>query len=211
MDAYQLDFPTIYDAFAAEASLPAGSALANRGGGAVGSARAGSRSSRFGPLSECGYQTVELSNISDSPCTYSFADDPTGHFSVCPSQGYVEPGSFVLVAVRYSPGPLDDSRLLSHDIPSTRLHACDMAVSINGSEADGVCLKLRGSAALPRLALPNGGIVYGRPTCVGARSTAEVKLASATRVPARYRWRIPPSAQDVLAIFPIEGHLLGND
>jgi len=227
MSTFEVEFPPVYDAWAAaDAARAAGKPSEDVALAADGT----SLSSRWGPGAECGYQTVELRNDSDAPCSFSIPDDPTGVFKAIPSSGHVTASGFQLIALRYRPPPLppqegttaatggasSSSSIAGGGSSSgtgsgTRRHVAVLPVALNGSESSGMCLILRGSAALPRLALPSGGVVFGRPTCVGARSVVEVKLASAARVPARFRWRIPESARDVLSVFPEEGRLAGND
>ena len=183
---------------------------------------------------ESTYQTFMIRNTSNLPSTFhvemgwradasSGATSRDGVFSVKPSMGEIDAESFVMVCVRFAPA-------------LNKKYTELMRLIINGDEGGKLLLEGQGSqpyVIIPDLSedkalvpeqiwgiplqppkfIPKGmlGDLYMKPTCVGLTNTRKLTLKNASRLPLKYRVMLPPNADNILAITPLNGILRGND
>jgi hypothetical protein len=149
-------------------------------------------------LGDATHYTFRLSNSSEVPARFDFAFEGGGRggvFSVLPAAGLIAVNSFVLVTLRFAPR-------------AARPYAATLSLALNGAPAaNTVRIALSGEGALPRCVLPNGGVLYVKPTCLGLASARTFVLRNAARVPARFEFRVPPHLTAQLSAQPVYGDI----
>lgn len=63
----------------------------------------------------------------------------------------------------------------------------------------------------PCLSLEGEGSLFFKPTAVGSRSQSPYRVRNLTRLPLRFRWRIPGPDQRVISVAPDTGVLQPNE
>lgn len=108
-------------------------------------------------------------------------------FSVLPLCGVVPTRSFQLVTVRFRAA-------------FARRYHFPVRLVLNDSQAGAIRIHVLGDGGTPRLTLPNDGLLYVRPTCLGVASSRACSLRNAGAVPLRFRWRVPEHLVGVLDV-----------
>ena len=111
------------------------------------------------------YQTIKIENNGDTPTEYQFDKDSEGLFQAKPRLGVVEPGGFILVALKYKPTHIGWSKT-------------SLKCLFNGSLQECLTLTLSGQCYLPALTIENtsqsGGLFF-KPTSTGIVSTRTLR------------------------------------
>lgn len=144
------------------------------------------------------YQTFQLTNSSDTPAVFSFPTDPSGVFTVRPSAGVIQSNAFQLVSVRFRP-------------KLARMYTHVLKCLLNNSEDAAINIRVTGAGNLPHVRLEGSGMLYFKPTCMGATSRRTSDVINLSRIPLRFRWRVPERVQEELRIRPGSGVLRGNE
>ncbi|KAL7692204.1 putative immunoglobulin-like protein [Plasmopara halstedii] len=158
-------------------------------------------------LGDSVFQTVMIENSSDTSALYHFVEDPSGTFSCKPIGGFIEPNSFHLVAIRFTPC-------------NAQKYSCFLKCVVNNNKEKPHLLELSAICALPQLSfqdieagqlLPFEAKVYLKPTSIGLQSVRQIQLVNTSRVPLVYRCELPPKHHNVFRVNPKLGRLNGRE
>jgi len=150
-------------------------------------------------VGEAVHQTIELINNGDTAVMFDFQEkNLSDAFQVQPRAGRVAPHTTMLVALRFCPN-------------SAQPYSREMHCSINHNLKTLAPLQLLGAGFNPALDfdLP-GGILFFKPTCVGAGSSRPLVLRNPSSIPVQFHWTLPSSLQAVMSISPVAGRVPGK-
>jgi hypothetical protein len=154
------------------------------------------------PAGAITHAVVELRNDGQVPMAFEIVPpDPTGIITVAPRLGMVPVGEFVLLVVRFAPPVFVGTRNFSHSFQ----------LLLNGDAGASPTLMVRGVASSPRISIPDDGAIYIAPTALSSTTTVIVPVASATRVPASFRFDIPRELRKLVRVSPESGVVRGNE
>lgn len=146
------------------------------------------------------YTTFQLWNRGEVPASFHFeaaeggggaaggdADGDAAAFSILPVSGVIQTQTFQLVTVRFRAAY---ARRYHHPV----------RLVVNDSQAGAIRIHVLGDGGTPRLTLPDDGLLYVRPTCLGVASTRACSLRNSGAVPLRFRWRVPDHLAGIIDI-----------
>ncbi|CAF1104404.1 unnamed protein product [Rotaria sordida] len=133
------------------------------------------------------YQTLILTNTGTIPLIYRFLtssnDDTLSHFTFKPSNGYIKPGDYAIIIVRYK--PIRSSNIINNNIYQERI-----IVRLNEREKFDKILNIFATQDKARLLIPNDGHIYALTTCIGLSSETHLQLKSITRSKLEFNWSL---------------------
>ena len=145
------------------------------------------------------FQTVQMTNRGDTPTTFAFESDPSRVFTIKPDNGVIEAGGFTLVAIRFTPN-------------SVGQHRHTTTCLLNNSAMGAIKFQFSGLGSSPAIVMgTTDGTLFFKPTSTGIVSHRALKLHNVGRVPAIFRWEIPPAMKGIFSVTPVAGRLKGNE
>jgi hypothetical protein len=148
-----------------------------------------------GPF-ESVYQTVTLSNSSDTPVIYKVLQDSTGTFSAYPPLGLIKGKSFALITYEFSP-------------KTARFFNFASQVIFNNSSANLQTVHLQGCCYAPQLAFSQDKLFFP-PIYSGVSQHQKFTIKNESRVPLEYDWHVPQKYTNEVSIAPCTSVLMPN-
>ena len=70
---------------------------------------------------------------------------------------------------------------------------------------------MHGSAESPEVMLDNKGVLYFKPTCVGASSQRKYAIKNVSRIPLCFEWKLKHADAQLLSVEPASGVIQPNE
>ena len=125
------------------------------------------------------YESIRLSNPSDTPVYFKIGPEPTKAFRVFPKIGLIEPKSFCVVAIEFSPSEYKTYKSMLN------ITLNDMPGSSN------VKVPLLGICTSPELSIENEGQLFFAPTSVGVYTKKTIGLENSSKTNVIYKIKVP--------------------
>ncbi|CAB1346896.1 unnamed protein product [Coregonus sp. 'balchen'] len=152
----------------------------------------------FPALSLVSYRTVLLENTGDLPLVFRLDPEECPSVTVQPTSGLVQPGHHQILTLRTTPAEDCPAKLpLTLHFNASSKHTQELSVV---SVAEKLCVSLEGEGSL-----------FFKPTAVGSCSQRPYRVRNLTRLPLKFRWRIPGPDQCVISVAPDTGVLQPNE
>ena len=151
------------------------------------------------PIPGTEHQSVSLQNIGDTPMTFVMDTSQAKHcYETIPAAGIILPGGSQIVALRAKP-------------TEAREYLAPLRCVMNYSPQRAVQIPLKSTGYIPKLALQNDGLLYFKPTCVGATSTLEYEISNPSQIATAFEWEIPRKLSKSIRVEPSAGIVRGNE
>ncbi|KAK6315486.1 hypothetical protein J4Q44_G00150150 [Coregonus suidteri] len=152
----------------------------------------------FPALSLVSYRTVLLENTGDLPLVFRLDPEECPSVTVQPTSGLVQPGHHQILTLRTTPAEDCPAKLpLTLHFNASSKHTQELSVV---SVVEKLCVSLEGEGSL-----------FFKPTAVGSCSQRPYRVRNLTRLPLKFRWRIPGPDQCVISVAPDTGVLQPNE
>ncbi|RHY30720.1 hypothetical protein DYB32_004080, partial [Aphanomyces invadans] len=146
------------------------------------------------------FQTVALSNASDTPALFSVVQDPSRVFWVHPASGLIPANGFHLVQIRFTP---THPRRYVHRLKTVVNYVSDVVVDLTGMGCRPQLTCVENDTAIDA--------IYIKPTAVGLTTTRQFYVHNVSRVPLVFRWHVPPALRSTFHVAPLVHRLMGNE
>ena len=144
------------------------------------------------------YQTLQITNTSDTPVYYKILQDSTETFKSFPQVGLINGKSFGIVCFEFNPkAPRDynfTAQLIFNHNPT----------NVNKINLIGHCYE-------PALKLSNDQKLFFPPIYKGVSSKQQVNLKNESRIPLKYEWKVPEKYKNEIKFSPQSAFLLPNE
>ena len=148
-----------------------------------------------GPF-ESVYQTVTLSNSSDTPVIFKILQDSTHTFNAFPSLGLIPGKSFALITYEFSP-------------KTARFFNFASQVIFNNSSANLQSIHLQGCAYSPQIAFPQDKLFFP-PIYSGVSQHQKFSIKNESRIPIEYEWKVPEKYLNEVSLQPHKSIMMPN-
>jgi len=149
-------------------------------------------------LEESTYQTLQLTNNSDTPIFYKMLPDPSRTFRIFPPVGLIEGKSFALVCFEFSPR-----------IPQS--YSFVTQCLLNHSASFQTKLQLVGYCYVPTISIEGESKIYYPPTFMGVASKEKLRIKNESLVQCDVSCVIPEKYKEEITFFPQTFRLKGNE
>eukprot|EP00357_Protocruzia_adherens_P031746 CAMPEP_0115013128 /NCGR_PEP_ID=MMETSP0216-20121206/25201_1 /TAXON_ID=223996 /ORGANISM="Protocruzia adherens, Strain Boccale" /LENGTH=1245 /DNA_ID=CAMNT_0002382423 /DNA_START=124 /DNA_END=3861 /DNA_ORIENTATION=+ len=149
-------------------------------------------------VGESVYQTLQLTNDSDTPVYYRLVEDPGKNFRYFPYIGLIAPKSFALVAVEFAPKTAREFRY-------------NVQVVLNHSHSNTRTVQLMGHCNDPSLYVANGSKMYFAPSSTNVIAKQSLMIQNTSKIPIDYVWEIPDKYKEDIFVEQPYGQLLSNE
>ncbi|EGR30025.1 hypothetical protein IMG5_144000 [Ichthyophthirius multifiliis] len=149
-------------------------------------------------LQESLYQTVELSNLSDTPTFFKFLPDLSKSYRIFPNVGIIQAKSFIILTIEFIPSEY-------------KAYNNTLSCYLNHNASNILNLHLHGFCSKPKLSLQNEGKIYFPPSYTGVYSRQKVKIDNLSRITLEYKIYVPPKYSQELYLEPSEGKIKPNE
>ena len=143
------------------------------------------------------YQTVQLSNSSDTPVLFKVLQDSTNTFRAFPALGLVPGKSFALVVFEFNP-------------KHARFYNFAAQLLFNNSTSNIQAVQLMGYCYAPQLSIPQDKLFFP-PTYVGVSQKQPFVVKNNSRIPLEYEWKVPDKYRHEVNFMPPRAMLLPNE
>ncbi|CAF4004346.1 unnamed protein product [Rotaria magnacalcarata] len=147
------------------------------------------------------YQTLTLTNNGTTPIIYRFLSSndeqtPANYFTFKPSRGYVKPGDYTIIIVRYKPIQTNGNNEIYQERIIVRLNERDKFDKV---------LNVFATQEKARLLIPNDGHIHALTTCIGLSSETRLQLKSLTRSQLEFNWTLDHNISSI-RVEPMNGY-----
>ena len=144
------------------------------------------------------YQTIQISNTSDTPVYYKILQDSTQTFRAYPNVGLIQGKSFSVVCFEFNPKSPRDYNFLAQCI-------------YNHNPTNIQKINLVGHCYEPALKLSNDSKLFFPPIYKGVSSKQQVLVKNESRIPLQYEWKVPEKYKNEIRFAPAKAFLLPNE
>ena len=124
------------------------------------------------------YDSFELVNQSDTPIYFRMGHDMNKVFKFYPKIGLIEPKSFAIVAVQFTPSEY-------------KTYNSTINVHLNDMPGANTKINFVGTCTAPNIEFGNKGQIFFAPTFTGVYTTKKVKVQNLSKTKVRYSVEIP--------------------
>ncbi|CAM2698531.1 unnamed protein product, partial [Rotaria socialis] len=148
------------------------------------------------------YQTLTLTNNGTTPIIYRFLSSndeqtPANNFTFKPSRGYLKPGDYTIIIVRYKPIQTSGNNEIYQERIIVRLNERDKFDKV---------LNVFATQEKARLLIPNDGHIHALTTCIGLSSETHLQLKSLTRSQLEFNWTLDHNISSI-CVEPMNGYI----
>ena len=144
------------------------------------------------------YQTIQISNTSDTPVYYKLLQDNTNTFKSYPSYGLIQGQSFAIICFEFNPKFPRNYNFLAQCI-------------FNHNPSNVQKINLVGHCYEPSIRLSNEEKLFFPPTFVGVSTKQNMFVKNEARIPLQYEWKVPEKYKNEIIFTPNKAVLLPNE